>query len=414
MSNNNGSSKREFDLVLFGATGFTGKLVAEYLVKKRAPVRLALAGRSRDKLHQVRSELASIDAGRDSAADLPVLVGDSLDPAAVSAIVQKARAVATTVGPYHHYGKVLAAACAEHGTHYCDITGEALFIREVIDENHDKARSTGARIVHCCGFDSIPSDLGTFLVHDHFAQKGERLAVVHTRVRAMKGAASGGTLTTMLDIAERAASSEARRVLLDPYALNPRDAARGPDKLNRMGAHVDEDTGAWSAPFIMSAINGPIVRRSNALMGFPYGEDFHYDEAMETGKGIKGLTMAAGVSAGMMGFLALAGAPPTRALLRKLLPKPGSGPSREARESGYFRVYVYGTSDKGKKVKGVVEGTSDPGYGETAKMLGEAALCLASDNLSSSGGVLTPASAMGMTLIERLRAAGMTFRVDDM
>jgi short subunit dehydrogenase-like uncharacterized protein len=402
---------RELDLVLFGATGFTGKLVAEYLAKKtdRGPLRWALAGRNPEKLERVRDDLTALDP---TLRDLPLLVGDSLDPVAVGGIVRRTRVVCTTVGPYAKYGSEIVAACAGEGVHYCDLTGETPWIRAMIAAHHAKAEASGARVTHCCGFDSIPSDLGVLMIHDHLAKQGKRLAEAHLRVVRMKGGASGGTVASMMNILEEARDPAVRRALFDPYSLNPEGARRGADQPDQNGPRRDADTDRWTAPFVMAAINTRVVRRSNALSGFAYGEGFRYDEAVDTGPGPAGYARAAAMSAGIGGAMALAALPPARGVLGRFLPSPGEGPSRTERERGGFRIEIRARSDGGERLTGVVVGTSDPGYGETSKMLGESALCLAFDELPPRGGVLTPATAMGMKLVERLRAAGMTFRVD--
>jgi short subunit dehydrogenase-like uncharacterized protein len=399
----------DFDLVLFGATGFTGRPVAEYLVKKRPALRWALAGRSREKLERVRRDLTDLDS---AAKDLPLVVGDSLDAASVDAMVRRTRVVCSTVGPYVRYGGPLVAACAERGVHYCDLTGETPFIRAAIDAHHERAIATGARIVPCCGFDSIPSDLGVCMLHDAFVQQGQGLTEAHFRVVKMKGGASGGTVASMLDLFATASDPKVRRALGDPYGLNPAGAPRGKDRGDQNGPRLDPDTGHWTAPFVMAAINTRVVRRSNALLGFPYGEGFRYDEATDTGSGPAGFARAVAMSAGLGVFGATAILPVGRALLSRLLPAPGEGPSREQRESGGFRVAIHAKGSRGDRLTGVVEASRDPGYGATSIMIGESALCLAQDELPARGGVLTPASCMGMVLVERLRKAGMTFRVE--
>ncbi len=419
-----GGHDKDFDLVLFGATGFTGRLVAEVLVKKRPALRWALAGRSRDKLEQIRGELAVLDP---AARDLPLVIGDSLDPASVAAMVRRTRVVCTTVGPYARYGTALVAACAAEGVHYCDLTGEALYSRANIEQHHERAVATGARIVHCCGFDAIPSDLGVLTLHEHFKARGKRLAEAHLRVMKLKGGASGGTIASAVDMAEQMRDPAIRKIALDPYALYPAGAARGEDRRDQTGwkretpwKH-DEDGDRWTAPFVMAAINTRIVRRSNALLDFAYGKDFRYDEATDTGRGLKGFASAVAMSTALGAGLGLMALPATRGLLTRLLPKPGEGPSKEARDNGSFRILIHGTSPDGERADALVAGNHDPGYGETAIMLAESALCLAEDALSTPGrdgappqtpgGVLTPASSMGMTLVERLRKAGMTFEV---
>ena len=424
------STDRPFDVILFGATGFTGKLVAEY-VADHAPaagIRWAIAGRSRDRLEAVRGDLARRDEGL---ASLPVRVADSHDVAALDAIVPSARVVATTIGPYARYGRELAQACARHGTSYCDLTGEVPFIRAVIDDCHELARSTGARIVTCAGYDSIPSDLGAFMAWEHAHRThGEGLAWVKVFTGRTKGAASGGTVASMLGILEAARESrDVRRLLLDPHGLDPvrGKGPRDPFEDDQRTVRYDEDLGRWTAPFVMASVNTRIVRRSHALLSEPvaggedrpasgYGPRFRYNEAMSFGPGPAGLLRASVVTAGIAGLLSLAALPSARRLLeRAVLPGPGEGPSRDAIESGFFEMHVLARTESGRRLRGRVAGTRDPGYGETAKMLGETAFCLAKDGarLAPRYGVLTPASAMGARLIERLRAAGMTFDIRD-
>jgi short subunit dehydrogenase-like uncharacterized protein len=408
---------RAFDLVLFGATGFTGKLVAEYLLAHApAGLRWALAGRSQTKLEAVRSDLA---ATHPNASALPLLIADSDDSASVDALAKQARVVITTVGPYMKYGRALVSACAENGTHYCDLTGETPFIRDTIDRCHARAQETGARIVHTCGFDSIPSDLGVLMMHEHAKAQGQTLSRVRFFLGESRGGGSGGTVASMFEIAQAArGDAKVRRLLGDPYALNPdRKKERGPDGSDQMGVHYDGDLKMWTGPFLMASINTRVVRRSNALLDYAYGRDFRYSESMSFGKGPKGMLIASAVSAGLAGFVATAAFAPGRSLLARILPKVGEGPSKEARERGYFVVRLIADAQSkdgtASRFTGRVVGKSDPGYGETAKMLSESALCLAldGDKLTSRGGVLTPASAMGTRLIERLRAAGMEFEI---
>jgi short subunit dehydrogenase-like uncharacterized protein len=395
---------KDFDLVLFGATGFTGQLVAEYLAGHGpAGLRWALTGRSRDKLERVRAALP--------VKDLPLLVADSLDLEAVRAVVRRTRVACTTVGPYARYGSPLVAACADEGVSYCDITGETPWIRAMIDQHHDRAAATGARIVHCCGFDSIPSDLGVLVLHEHLAARGDHLAEAHYRLVRASGGLSGGTAATMMNILEHAGDPAVRRALANPYVLDPEGSTRGPDGRDAMGPGRDAD-GRWTAPFVMSAINTRIVRRSNALLDYAYGRDFRYEEAIDTGKGVGGMARSLGISGGMAAVAAIAVTAPGRKLLGRFVPAPGAGPSREARERGSFHVEIRARSVDGARLTAEVLGRRDPGYGGTAIMLGEAALCLAKDELPARAGVLTTASAMGTKLVDRLRAAGMTFRVE--
>lgn len=417
-------AERPFDIVLFGATGFAGKLVAEYLAEHapRSGVTWAIAGRSRDKLEAVRRELAASDA---SLATLPIHVADSHDRKALEDLVTTTRVVITTVGPYAKYGLPLAQACARHGTSYCDLSGEATFIRSVIDACHDDARKTHARIVPASGFDSIPSDLGTYLAWDHARRKhGEDLAWAKIFVARMRGGASGGTIASVLGVVDAATSSrDARRLLLNPHGLDPDPsrAPRDPFEDDQRGIRYDEDLGRWTAPFVMAAINSRVVRRSHALLaeadGRGYGARFRYNEAMSFQRGARGLVTASAVTTGIGGFLGAAAIPPLRkALERFVLPKAGDGPSRDAIESGFFEMRVVAKTESGKRLSGRIVGRRDPGYGETAKMLSETAMCLAKDDaqLAPRYGVLTPAASMGMRLIERLRTAGMTFDIDDL
>ncbi|MDQ3037626.1 MAG: saccharopine dehydrogenase NADP-binding domain-containing protein [Myxococcota bacterium] len=410
---------RAHDVVLFGATGFTGALVAEYLARHHAGsgARIALAGRDRAKLEKVRESLRPIDA---RAAEWPLLVADAHDEAALGAIAEHAEVVCTTVGPYAKYGGPLVAACVRNGTDYCDLTGEVQFIARMIAAHHDDALRSGARIVHCCGFDSIPSDLGTLMLQEAMRERhGGHLQEVKFFAGESRGGASGGTIASMLHLVEESGRDrEVRRIMADPYALVPREA-RGQDGADQLGVRFDRELGMWTAPFVMAAINTRVVRRSNYLMDQRYGRDFRYSEVMSTGRGPKGALTATAITAGLGAFLAGVSVSPLRSLIAKRLPKPGEGPDREARERGFFVVRLIGTgrAADGREItlRGRVEGKADPGYGETAKMLSESALCLALDgaSLDAPGGIRTPASTMGMRLVDRLRAAGMVFTVEE-
>jgi short subunit dehydrogenase-like uncharacterized protein len=409
---------RAHDIVLFGATGFTGKLVAEELMKTREPLRWAIAGRDARKLEAVRHELAAIGA---RARELPILVADSHDRPSLDVIARQARVVCTTVGPYAQHGSDLVAACAAAGTHYCDLTGEAPWIRRMIDAHHQTAVENGARIVHCCGFDSIPSDLGCLVLQREMrARHGAPCEAITLHVKAARGGASGGTIASMLGIIDEARRDPSvRRLLLDPYGLNPEGERSGPDRRDKMAVELDRERGRVLAPFVMAAINTRIVRRSNAVLGWPYGRDFRYREVMSFPLSPRGWLMASATAAGVIGLAAGASLGPTRQLLQRMLPKPGEGPSREQRERGYFRIELVGerrdADGRGQIATARVGADRDPGYGFTAVMLAQSALCLALDERHEDtlpGGVLTPASAMGMRLVERLRAAGMTIEAD--
>ena len=399
---------REFDIVLWGATSSTGRLVAEYLVRNyvggESGLRLALAGRNKEKLEGIANEVG--------APQLPILLGDSFDADSLNAIAAKAEVLITTVGPYAKYGAEVVAACVRNGTDYCDLTGETQFVRAMIDAHQDEAISTGARIVPCCGFDSIPSDLGALMVQEAFKERHGRYATeVKMAAGRMRGAFGGGTIASMLNILdELKANPSLRKILGNPYALNPK-GIRGQDRGDQTGVRYDQHLG-WTSPFIMAAINTRIVRRSHALMGLPWGEDFRYSEVMSTGKGPRGFTRALAFAGGIAAFMGSVAFPITRPWVVKRLPQPGQGPSEHARAKGYFETRHVAIGD-GQTVRGLVGDRRDPGHGSTAVMLSEAAVCLALEGaqLSSEGGILTPATAMGMRLIERLRAAGMTFEV---
>jgi len=399
------TSKREYDVVLFGATGYTGQLVAAHLLSRAQGARLAFAGRNREKLQRVAAEL-----GRP---EMPLLVGDSADPSFVSHMAQRAAVICTTVGPYSRYGETLVAACADTGTSYCDLTGEVHFVRHMIDRYEARARQSGARIVHSCGFDSIPSDLGTFFLQD---QAGTRFHGVCDEVRArvlkMRGGSSGGTVASAMEVLNATLKDAAlRKLLLQPYCLNPAGEQSGPDAPDALKPQQDPDFG-WTAPFIMAACNTRIVRRTNAVLGYPYGRGFRYDEAIATGKGAKGFVAAIGVSAAVGAMFAGLALPPLRALSQRVLPKPGEGPTPAQRDAGYFVYELLGTRGT-ERIRVRVSADKDPGYGATAKMLGESALCLALDaeRLPVQGGSWTPASAMGMALVPRLNEVGVRFEV---
>jgi short subunit dehydrogenase-like uncharacterized protein len=411
-------ASRGLDVLVWGASGFTGQLVAEFLARTYGvgrDLRWALGGRSREKLEKVRAGLEAIDP---RARDLAIHVGDSADRASLDAIVRNARVVLTTVGPYAIHGAELVAACVEAATDYCDLSGEPQFIREMIDRHHARARETGARIVHCCGYDSIPSDLGTFMAQKVMKERhGVRCVEVKCFAGEQKGGISGGTVASMLHLVETASrDARVRRVLADPYALDPDRGERGPDGRGQLGVRWDRDIGRWTAPFAMAAINARVVRRTNALLRYAYGRDFRYHEAMSVARGPKGVFAATAIALGTGAFFAAVAVPPLRALVAKKLPSPGQGPSKETRDNGFFvtRLVGLGEGSNGStppKVFVTIKGTGDPGYGATARMLSESAVCLALDGelISGEGGILTPAACMGARLLERLGRAGVMF-----
>lgn len=403
--------KKRLDLVLFGATGFTGRLVAEYLARHHGGAfRWAIAGRNSDKLEAVKRELVKIDP---RLAPLEILLADSSDDAALESLAHQTRVVCTTVGPYAKYGLPLVSACANAGTSYCDLTGETTFVRQSIDRNHDKARANAARIVHCAGFDSIPSDLGVWILNEHFRRLGESMVSAAMFCGPTKGGFSGGTVASVMELLDAVSRDrEARRLVADPYALNPdRSRDRGSDGPDLRSVRFDARIKSWTGPFLMAAINTRVVRRTNALLDYPYGKAFRYSEVARFGKGAAGFGRAVATTAAMGALMGAASVRPGRRLLDRMLPSAGEGPSQAERDHGFFKIRIVGMSETGRRVDAFVEGTSDPGYGETAKMLGETAACLALDaeRLPERYGVLTPAAAFGDRLVERLRNAGMTF-----
>jgi short subunit dehydrogenase-like uncharacterized protein len=392
------SRDREFDVVVFGATGFTGRLVAEYMVRNYGGDRdviWAMAGRSEAKLEAVRDEIGAPPS-------TPLVMADSAEPASLIAMAERARCVLTTVGPYLWYGEGLVRACADTGTDSVDLSGEVLWMRDMIERYHGRAVESGARIVHSCGFDSIPFDLGVlFLQRAAEAHFGSPCQRVRTRVIDMRGRFSGGTAASGRATVEALQADPGLfEVLLDPFALA--DGFEGPEQPDGDTVIEEDIMGGWSGPFFMAPINTRNIHRSNALMGHRYGEDFQYDEMLFAGPGDAGREAAeamvglAGATSGEDG------------------PQPGEGPSREEREAGGYELLVVGSHADGGEIRARVTGDRDPGYGSTSKIIAEAALCLSEDCTATPGGVSTPAAALGETLIPRLvERAGMTFDLLD-
>ena len=392
------------DLVVFGATSFVGQILARYLLEEfglRGKLRWAIAGRSKSKLEELRKSL-----GR-KAAGLPILVADAADQDALRKLCLETRVVASTVGPYALYGEPLVKVCAATGTDYCDLTGEPHWILRMLDRYEAAARKSGARIVHCCGFDSIPSDLGVhFLQREAVKRFGGPCASVKFRVKGMSGGFSGGTVASLMNaVKEAAADPKLRKQLGNPYALCPKGHGVKTRQPRVKIAEFDPDFDQWVAPFVMAAINTRIVHRSNALTKYAYGKDFLYDEAVLTGPGLKGRLTAAGIAAGATGVVAAAAVGPVRTAVERFLAPPGSGPSKEAQKKGFWNVRLLGQTTDGQCLEVKVAGQGDPGYGSTSKMLGQAAACLALDVPKSAvrGGFWTPATALGDKLIARLR-----------
>lgn len=386
----------EFDIIVYGATGYTGRLVAQYLVQQYGAdtgLKWAMAGRSADKLAAVRDEIGA-------PTQLPLVVADTSDPASLYAMVERTRVVITTVGPYQLYGSELVAACAESGTDYVDLCGEPAWMRQMIDAHGETAARHGARIVFSCGFDSIPFDLGVFFLQQTAQERfGHTLARVKGRVRKMKGSFSGGTAASLkATMVAARESSEVLKLLTDPFALAP--GFQGPAQPPANRPQYDEQLGSWAAPFVMAAINTRNVHRSNALLGHAYGEDFVYDEMLLTGPGDQGKATAEAVAG-------------DRSLSSDKAPKPGEGPTAEERESGYYDILFIGEG-RGRQLKVSVSGKRDPGYGSTSRMIAESALCLLRDATETPGGIWTTAPAMGEKLIARLTAhADLSFRLED-
>lgn len=399
------------DVVVLGATGFTGKLVVQYLAETYGvdgDLAWAIAGRSRHKLEQVRSSFLAVP-DRDK---LPIIVVDSNDEDALRELAQSTTVVCTTVGPYAQYGTPLVAACVEAGTHYCDLTGEVQWMARIIPEYEEAAKASGARIVHTCGFDSVPSDMGTwFLQQVMQEQHGTHATRVKGRVVDMRGGASGGTIASMLNMMEEAtADPSIRDVIADPYVLYPAGQPAGEDEGDQRSALYDDDFEKWTSPFIMAAINTRVVRRSNALLGFPWGRDFSYDESLLEKSRV---TAVRNSVAGGVGMVTMA-VGPARRLITRFLPKPGEGPDKAQREAGRYELRFLGRSADDDLAAVSVRGHLDPGYGSTSRMLGEAAACLALDPSDVPGGFWTPASALGANYLKRLQEnAGLDFEVID-
>jgi short subunit dehydrogenase-like uncharacterized protein len=403
---------KPFDLVVFGATGFTGRLVAEYLNASygvSSGLAWAIAGRSPGKLAEVRRAIGAGEA-------LPLIAADASDAGGLAALAQQSRLIITTVGPYQLYGEALVSACARAGTDYVDLCGEPTWMARMIPLLEAPARSSGARIVFSCGFDSIPFDLGVVFLQDEAKRRfGSPLNRVHCGVRKMKGKPSGGTIASALATIEQVVRDPAAvRTMLDPFALTP--GFKGPRQPASGAAAYDELAEAWTGPFIMAPINTKNVHRTNALLGHPWGRDFVYDERMLAGVGARGerrarrLARAARVQNALLAFA------PTRALLSRFaLPKPGEGPSAEEREAGGYDLLLIGQAADGRTLRASVRGKGDPGYASTSRMISESALCLIEDvdRAQTGGGVWTPGAAMGQKLISRLQAkAGLTFAID--
>lgn len=406
--NTSDRDRRPFDLIVFGATSFVGQIVVGHLVERGdRKLRWAMAGRNAAKLTEVAaSTLATVER----------IVADAGNLDEMRALARRARVIASTVGPYALHGSNLVQACAEEGTDYVDLTGEPQWMRQMIDAHSIAATVSGARIVHSCGFDSVPSDMGVwFTQQQSIGRFGEPCVRIGMRLAGARGGASGGTVASLLNVvAEMSKDPNLRDVLKNPYALAPAHLRSGPTQPNVVLPQRDDLSGQWVAPFVMAGINTKVVHRSHALLDRPWGEDFLYDEAMLTGKGPLGAAKASGVAGAMGAFMGASLIPPVRGFLsRFILPKPGEGPSATSQAKGYFDLRFFGRTRSGRRITVKVTGDRDPGYGSTAKMMVAAALTLAHvDRRTTPGGFWTPSTAMGASLLDVLQAdSGLTFEV---
>lgn len=399
MTNNN----QAFDLILYGATSFVGQIMTAYLAEhypiakieddEKETVSWAIAGRSEEKLLELKKRL-NID-------NIQHFVADANEEEKLNHIAKHTKVIVTTVGPYALYGETMVKVCAENGTDYCDLTGEPQWIKKMLDKYEAIAIKSNARIIHCAGFDSIPSDLGVYVCQQRAIELSSQPAKhIKMRVRKLKGSASGGTIASMLNIIKEAKEDpNLRRALVNPYVLCPKEADFQSRQKNHKRAEFDSQLGIWSMPFVMAAINERVVHRSNALLGNLYGNSFRYDEAMSAKTGFQAWTFTFGLGSFMM---AASIDPMRKFLANNVLPKPGHGPSEQEQLYGMFDIRFYATTENGRNLVTQVTGDRDPGYGSTAKMLSQAAICLAKDVPELAGGFWTPASALNEHLIKRL------------
>jgi short subunit dehydrogenase-like uncharacterized protein len=414
------ATDRPYDLVVWGATGVAGRLVSAYLTTQYAPddLSLALGGRNADRLGSLEAELVRRSEEWD---DVPTVTGDATDPERLRDIARRTDVVCTTVGPYTTYGTPLVEACLEYGTDYCDLTGEVNWVRETVDRYHDEAVDAETRIVHSCGFDSVPADIGTMLVQSFAADEFDASCeLVRVYLEDGSGGVSGGTLASAAELFDAASNDPvARETLRNPYSLAPPGERDGVDRGEQRRPRHDRLRPVWTAPSPMAPVNERVVRRSNALLGYPWGREFRCTEVVPTGRGVDGAVRATLLAGGLGLFTAALSVDPLRSGIRRFLfPDPGEGPTRAETEDGHFTVRVLGrgTARGGPfTVEGVVGADSGPGYGATARMLGEAGMCLVREETESplEGGVLTPASGIGTPLADRLRAVGFTMAVDE-
>ena len=399
------NESKDFDIIIWGATGFTGRLVAEYIFKNYSSEKLnwAIAGRDKKKLINVRDEIAD--------KNIPIIIADSFDEMSLTKMTQKTKVICSTVGPYSKYGSLLVKSCIKTNTHYCDLAGEAQWIRKIVDTYHQEAKNKKIRIVNSCGFDSIPSDMGVYFIHKNLPDVNIKLDNISMRLSGFKGSLSGGTYASMNNIiTEASKDSLIRKILTNPYGLNPEGQRSGPDKRDLNKVKYDDDSKSWIAPFMMAGINTKIVRRSNALSNYSYGKKFTYDESVMTGDGFKGRIKAI-ISVLPLIFLSAKPGSLLKRIFNYFTPKPGQGPNENERENGYYSMRFYIRYNDKSRALVRVTGDRDPGYGSTSKMLAESAICLSKDSLKDTYGVITPSIAMGDQILDRLQAkAGLTFK----
>lgn len=405
----------QFDVVVFGATSFVGQILVQYLSDQfnqaeKETLSWAIAGRSQAKLDEIKAKVQQ--------PELTTIIADAHDEDAIKAMCAQAKVIISTVGPYALYGETLVKVCAESGTDYCDLTGEVQWISRMLKKYETSAKASGARIVHCSGFDSIPSDMGVYFTQSAAKKAfGEYCNTISMRVKSAKGGASGGTIASMINITEEVMKDPAlRKDLVNPYLICPDNHGYSIRQFDTKKPTFDKNFNVWTAPFIMAAINTRIVFRSNALMGSPYGKDFKYDEAMLVGKGFKGRLIATAIVTGLGAFLIGAALKPTRWLLENyLLPKPGEGPTPKEQVEGYYDIRFIGKTPAGKEIRTKVAGQGDPGYGSTSMLLGQVGACLALDTqllADKEGGFWTTSTLFGDRLIERLeKSAKLKFEV---
>ena len=396
---------KEFDIIIWGATGFTGRLVAEYIFKNYSSGKLnwAIAGRDKKKLINVRDKIAD--------ENIPLIIADSFDEVSLTKMTQRTKVICSTVGPYSKYGSLLVKSCIKTNTHYCDLAGEAQWIRKIVDTYHQEAKNQKTRIVNSCGFDSIPSDIGVYFIHKNLPDINIKLDKISMRVSGFKGSLSGGTYASMNNIITEASKDRLiGKILTNPYGLNPEGQRSGPDKRDLNKVKYDEDSKSWIAPFMMAGINTKIVRRSNALSNYSYGKNFTYDESIMTGDGFRGRIRAI-ISVLPLIFLSAKPGSLLKRIFNFFTPKPGQGPNKNERENGYYSMRFYIRYNDKSRALVRVTGDRDPGYGSTSKMLAESAICLSKDSLKDTYGVITPSIAMGDQILDRLQAkAGLTFK----